>query len=164
MVDILPSNHQARDSFASARYHGMHAAIRHIGVRMPHIRADHLACGAEASSYPLVFPVFSPIDHLRSLWQPRCYAPVWGLIVVRPQMTIVEITGWEVGFNKVGCTNIIRSATGLGLVEAKEIADAVLRGETCRFVMPDYRGAHRLAQDLTNLGAVASVSRTTDPG
>lgn len=77
-------------------------------------------------------------------------------------MAIVEITGWEVGFNKVGCTNTIRAITGLGLVEGKEITDAVLKGETRRIAIPDYRTAQMLAQELVGLGAIALVIETAD--
>jgi ribosomal protein L7/L12 len=77
-------------------------------------------------------------------------------------MAIVEITGWQVGFNKVGCTNTIRATTGLSLVEGKEITDAVLKGETRRIAIPDYRAAQMLAQELVGLGAIASVIETAD--
>ena len=77
-------------------------------------------------------------------------------------MAIVEIRGWEVGFNKVKCTKTVRAAIGLGLAEGKAVTDAVLRGEAQRIVIPDDLAAQRLVDELTQLGAIASVVETSD--
>ena len=76
-------------------------------------------------------------------------------------MAIVEIRGWEIGFNKVACTNTIRAATGLGLAEGKAMTDAVLNREIQRIAVPDRLAAQQLARDLTELGAIASVVETS---
>ena len=76
-------------------------------------------------------------------------------------MAIVEIRGWEIGFNKVACTNTIRAATGLGLAEGKAVTDAVLDREIRRITVPDPLAAQQLAHDLTELGAIASVVETS---
>ncbi|GHC12870.1 hypothetical protein GCM10010080_30510 [Thermomonas carbonis] len=77
---------------------------------------------------------------------------------VRPHMTIVEIQGWQVGFNKVACTNIIRAATGIDLVQGKAITDGVLSGETQRVYVSDNSMAQQLVNDLTEIGAIASIA------
>lgn len=75
-------------------------------------------------------------------------------------MATVEIRGWKVGFNKVACTDAIRAATGIGLVEGKKITDAVLEGDIQFIVMSNDQAAHSLAAELIELGAIASVIET----
>ena len=74
----------------------MLGVIRHIGARVPPIRAAHLAGATGTQPNLNVFRAFSRIDHLGSLWQPRCYAPVWGLIVVRAQKERLVVLDEEV--------------------------------------------------------------------
>jgi len=72
-------------------------------------------------------------------------------------MAIVEITGWKVGFNKVACTRIVRAATGLDLADGKRLTDGVLAGNVQRISVPSTEAAGRLALDLVEIGAIASV-------
>ena len=72
-------------------------------------------------------------------------------------MAIVEITGWQVGFNKVACTRIVRAASGLGLVDGKRVTDGVMTGNIQRIPGPSIERAQRLVRDLTEIGAVAAV-------
>lgn len=44
-------------------------------------------------------------------------------------MSKFVITGWEVGFNKVGMNKLLRKYFGYCLSSAKEIVDAILVGE-----------------------------------
>jgi len=77
-------------------------------------------------------------------------------------MATVEIRGWKVGFNKVACTDAIRAATGIDLLEGKRITDAVLEGDTQFIVMPSDQ-AQSLAAKLIELGAIASAIETAAP-
>jgi len=72
-------------------------------------------------------------------------------------MTIVEITGWRVGFNKVACTDIVRAASGLGLVDGKRITDGVLSGNVQRVSVPSAETALRLVHELIEIGAIAAI-------
>ena len=44
-------------------------------------------------------------------------------------MTKVALTGWNEGFNKVQFNQFLRDRCNLGLAEAKEVVDKVLRSE-----------------------------------
>jgi hypothetical protein len=72
-------------------------------------------------------------------------------------MPIVEITGWRVGFNKVRCTDIVRAASGLGLVDGKRVTDGVLSGDVQHVLVPSAEIAQRLVNELAEIGAVAAV-------
>jgi ribosomal protein L7/L12 len=72
-------------------------------------------------------------------------------------MAIVEITGWQVGFNKVACTRIVRAAAGLDLADGKQVTDGVLAGKVQRVSVPSGETASRLAHELTEIGAIASA-------
>ena len=72
-------------------------------------------------------------------------------------MTVVRVQGWRVGFNKVECTKMIRAATGLGLAEAKAITNAIVDGDTQLIHVANAAAAEKLAQDLLEIGANASV-------
>lgn len=72
-------------------------------------------------------------------------------------MATVEIKGWQVGFNKVACTQLVRAAAGLGLAEAKRVTDGVLDGDVQRISVPSDDIARRLAHDLTEIGAIVEV-------
>jgi ribosomal protein L7/L12 len=77
-------------------------------------------------------------------------------------MASVEVTGWKVGFNKVACTKIVRSFTGLGLAEGKKVTDGVLNGEIQRISVASFENATLLAQALIEIGAIASVAPTAE--
>lgn len=70
---------------------------------------------------------------------------------------IVEITGWNRGFNKVACTSTLCSVAKLGLVEAKRITDAVLEGSVQRVTLSSNEEARRLVDFLQLTGAIAHV-------
>jgi ribosomal protein L7/L12 len=72
-------------------------------------------------------------------------------------MTLVEITGWQIGFNKVACTQLVRAAAGFGLAEAKCVTDGVLDGEAQRIPVPSVDISKRLAHDLTEIGAIVEA-------
>jgi ribosomal protein L7/L12 len=72
-------------------------------------------------------------------------------------MAIVEITGWQVGFNKVACTKIVRAASGLNLADGKRVTDGVLARKVQRISVPSDEVAQGLVRDLTEIGAVAMV-------
>lgn len=72
-------------------------------------------------------------------------------------MAIVEITGWRPGFNKGACTKIVRAAFSLDLADGKNMTDAVLEGKIQRILVPSTEIAHRVAQELTAIGALATA-------
>ena len=72
-------------------------------------------------------------------------------------MATVKVQGWRVGFNKVECTKMIRAATGLGLAEAKAITNAIVDGDIQLIHVSDATTAQKLARDLLEIGANASV-------
>ena len=72
-------------------------------------------------------------------------------------MAIVEITEWQVGFNKVACTNIVRAASGLDLADGKRVTDGVLAGNAQRISVPSAEIAQRLVRDLAEIGAFAAI-------
>ena len=73
-------------------------------------------------------------------------------------MANVKIQGWRVGFNKVACTNIVRAAGSLDLAEAKAVTDSVLAGHLQIVQVLDESTAQLLAKELTEIGAIATVS------
>jgi hypothetical protein len=70
-------------------------------------------------------------------------------------MYIVEITGWEPGFNKVACTSTLCSFARVSLSEGKRITDAVLNGESQRIVLSTEEDVLRLIEFLRGYGAIA---------
>ena len=81
---------------------------------------------------------------------------------VRPHMAIIEITRWEIGFNKVACTRLISTASGLDLAESKKVTDGVLDGKIQQVSVPSLDIANRLVHTLTGVGAIASVIKEAD--
>ena len=78
-------------------------------------------------------------------------------------MATVEITGWQIGFNKVACTNIVRAASGLGLADGKQVTDEVLAGKAQYVSVPSVAIARQLVQDLVAIGAVATTIDASCP-
>lgn len=72
--------------------------------------------------------------------------------------SVVRITGWRPGLEKVSMTHSIRRASGLNLAESKSCTDRVLDGETVEINVRDSEAAPMLAAKLNALGAVAEIS------
>ena len=68
----------------SIQYRGIPAAIKDIGVRLPHISATTQASRCAMPFHRAVFTRLLRLTGRRSLCQPPRYAPIWGLLVVRP--------------------------------------------------------------------------------
>lgn len=75
----------------------------------------------------------------------------------KSNMHVVEITGWERGFNKVACISTLCSVAKLNLSEAKRITDAVLDGSAQRIQLSSEEDVGRLVEFLQLHGAVVCV-------
>jgi len=54
-------------------------------------------------------------------------------------MRRITLSGWNVGFDKVGLTNLLRQDLGYSLARAKGITDAVLDKRSVTVQVPDYQ-------------------------
>lgn len=77
--------------------------------------------------------------------------------------SVVEIEGWNPGFQKVACTKTLQAMAGLGLAAAKHVTDAVMEGRVQRVPLPSDDAARRLAEALRQLGASARVVADDGP-
>ena len=71
---------------------------------------------------------------------------------------IVEVVGWQEGFQKVACTELLRTNAGLGLAEAKRATDGILNGVKAVVPMPSQAAASLLSAELKSIGAYAHVT------
>jgi len=74
---------------------------------------------------------------------------------------LVQIIGWNDGWNKVESTKAIHSATSGGLAKAKIIVDEALDDLKPTFEVEGVPEAKNLAQKLADLGAVVSCLDVT---
>ena len=65
------------------------------------------------------------------------------------------IVGWNVGFQKVEFTKLLRCNFGFSLTEAKSITDKVLDGERAELAV-DRGDRSRIANEATALGAIVA--------
>jgi len=70
-------------------------------------------------------------------------------------MKEIIIVGWVGGFNKVGCTKILREELGLTISEAKSITDKILENEKVKIKVTENHDVEALVKTLTALGARA---------
>ncbi len=66
-------------------------------------------------------------------------------------MKRVVLSGWNVGFKKVGLTKFLRYDFGYSLSEAKAITDSVLDGKSAALEIPE-EYIDELVSKLTDLG------------
>lgn len=86
---------------------------------------------------------------------------VWQMKGAGP-VVVVEITGWQVGFNKIACTQLVRAAAGYGLSDAKRITDGILDGDVQRIWISSEETAANLVRDLNAIGAVAKLGCSSE--
>jgi hypothetical protein len=67
-------------------------------------------------------------------------------------MSVVEITEWRAGCNKVEHTKLLKSSVGLDLAAAKKITDAVLAGRKPTVELVSEAAAKKLILDLDSIG------------
>jgi ribosomal protein L7/L12 len=77
-------------------------------------------------------------------------------------MKRLVLCGWNVGFNKVGLTKLLRGTIGYSLSEAKAITDTVLKNQTVGINIPDEQ-LEAVVSELTDLG-VKFQSGTDEAG
>lgn len=56
--------------------------------------------------------------------------------VVAPEKTPCHVVAMTSGWNKVGCIELVREITGLGLKEAKDLVESSHEGVPCSWVLP----------------------------
>jgi hypothetical protein len=62
------------------------------------------------------------------------------------------LSGWNVGFDKVGLTNLLRHDLGFPLAQAKGITDSVLENQLVTLEVPDSQLSW-LSSKLNDIGA-----------
>ena len=72
-------------------------------------------------------------------------------------MATVLISGWNVGFQKVAFTRLMKSEMGLTLEPAKRITDSIMDGEQVELEVPDEQVEHLLSA-MAQLGARCEVA------
>ena len=71
---------------------------------------------------------------------------------------LLAINGWNVGFNKIRLTNMLRAEFGYSLAEAKSITDQVLENQKIRIPFnSDPSSADDVVKRLLAIGAKASI-------
>lgn len=71
-------------------------------------------------------------------------------------MTVVRVTGWKTGFNKVQFGSLLRECCGFSLSEGKRHVDSVLRGEPIAVTIVQDRSAYFLERAAL-LGAICGL-------
>ncbi|MHA6885937.1 hypothetical protein [Ralstonia pseudosolanacearum] len=72
-------------------------------------------------------------------------------------MTMIRVTGWKTGFNKVQFGSLLRELCGFSLSEGKRCVDTVLQGEPIAVTITQERTAHFLER-ASLLGAVCELA------
>lgn len=68
-------------------------------------------------------------------------------------MTMIRVTVWKTGFNKIQFGSLLRECCGLSLSEEKHCVDSILRGEPITVIVDEQRSAHFLEQ-ASRFGAI----------
>ena len=71
-------------------------------------------------------------------------------------MTVIRVTGWKTGFNKVQFGALLRECCGFSLSEGKRHVDSVLQGEPITLTIAQDRSANFLEQAAL-LGAICEL-------
>jgi ribosomal protein L7/L12 len=71
-------------------------------------------------------------------------------------MKRILITGWVLGFNKIGTSKCLRAYLGYDLRDAKDAVDAILQGEIIEFELTDDKTT-QLCAELDRLGVICEV-------
>lgn len=74
-------------------------------------------------------------------------------------MTLIEITGWREGANKVGAAKVLAHDADLGLATGKSLVDKVLDGRVSEFEVSDDQVADRIIAKLQDMGFDVQVKR-----
>jgi hypothetical protein len=69
-------------------------------------------------------------------------------------MTLVKITGWNEGLDKVQLNHLLRQHAGFGLREAKDAVDRLLAGSCVTFESSDPVSATTFCRSAKAIGAV----------
>ena len=71
----------------------------------------------------------------------------------------LDISGWNVGFNKIACTKLLRRELGLGLLAGKTMTDAIVANKTVTVEVSTFRTTEFIAE-LQQIG-VKTVTQST---
>lgn len=74
----------------------------------------------------------------------------------------IILFGWNIGFDKVAHTKLLRAELGFSLLQAKSITDAVVDRQSVTIEVPDDQ-IKRLAFELNELGAKCRVDEIDGP-
>ncbi|MGN6827208.1 YrhB domain-containing protein [Paucibacter sp. M5-1] len=130
-----------------------------------HQGEDYLATGDFSSMLVGNAPLFVPrdgatpaiISYHRSVDESMAAYRFCGDPNAAPNAEVV-LSGWKIGASKVSATQTIRSATSLGLSEAKQTVDACLNGHAVPIGTASVDGARALVSTLASLGFIAEIS------
>jgi len=102
----------------------------------------------------------APIRHLRNGACPFCEVALPGVTAPEAVSAVFDVVLHDCGRRKINVIKTIRGATGSGLAEAKDVADAAGRaGQAVALgLATDRATAERIAADLAGDGATASVA------
>ena len=67
-------------------------------------------------------------------------------------MTTVQVSGWNIGFNKVGFTHLLKSDLGYPLSRAKRVTDTIMKNEAVELEVADAQ-LEQLLSSMRSLGA-----------
>ncbi len=71
-------------------------------------------------------------------------------------MMTVQLSGWNVGFNKVKFTKLLQESLGYSLMRAKRVTDTILDDEEVTIEVPETQ-AEILTSSMRELGARCAV-------
>jgi ribosomal protein L7/L12 len=115
-------------------------AIVNDFLRVPVISAEKLIRNKLAAGRP------RDLLDVEEIREAQLYAPP-----THSDVATMIVSGWNVGFQKVECTKLLRMRLGLSLSEAKKVTDAILSDQS--FALPVPRDLYDpLAADLIALG------------
>ena len=71
-------------------------------------------------------------------------------------MTTVQVSGWNIGFNKVQFTLLLKSELGYPLSQAKRVTDAIMRNELIELEIADAQ-VEQIVTSMRLLGARCGI-------
>ena len=75
-------------------------------------------------------------------------------------MIMLQLSGWNAGFNKVRFTRLVQDLLGYSLTDAKQVTDTIMDGETVTIEVPEIQ-ADRVIASMSELGARCAIAATT---
>ena len=76
--------------------------------------------------------------------------------------SVIIITGWNPGLDKIAVTKTIRKHTGFGLAEGKNCIDQILENKHVTFNNLSREAAESFLNEMKQIGAVGEIKNTDD--